>query len=253
MQRLEEEMGVRLFDRQKSRLSLNENGELTVKYARDLLLQESSLIEKIREFDRKKRTISLGSCTPLPIPGLVSLLSQLYDGMTISTEVTDNPRLAELLKENQYQLVILHEKPDENEYHSCILGSEQLYVHLPPAHPLASSDGLYLKDLDGQTFLLYSQTGFWETLCRREMPATRFLMQPDYYDFGEIVGSSALPSFATDYFLKRVGPYYGRIAVPVLDKDASVTFYCTCLKRDKARFKTLFQRLNQKLLFDQLP
>lgn len=204
MQRLEEEMGVRLFDRQKSRLSLNENGELTVKYARDLLLQESSLIEKIREFDRKKRTISLGSCTPLPIPGLVSLLSQLY-------------------------------------------------VHLPPAHPLASSDGLYLKDLDGQTFLLYSQTGFWETLCRREMPATRFLMQPDYYDFGEIVGSSALPSFTTDYFLKRVGPYYGRIAVPVLDKDASVTFYCTCLKRDKARFKTLFQRLNQKLLFDQLP
>ena len=88
MQRLEEELGVKLFDRQKSRLSLNENGELAVRYARNLLLQESSMIDQIREFDRKKRTISVGSCTPILIPDFVSLLSSLYEGMTISTEVT---------------------------------------------------------------------------------------------------------------------------------------------------------------------
>ena len=39
--------------------------------------------------------------------------------------------------------------------------SEHLYVSLPPVHPLSDSEGLYLKDLDGQTFLLYSQIGFW--------------------------------------------------------------------------------------------
>ena len=185
MQRLEDELGVKLFDRQKSRLTLNENGALTVQYARSLLMQEESMIEQIREYDRKKRTISVGSCTPVLIPDFVSLLSSLYEGMTISTEVTGDPHLAEQLRENKYQLAILHEKPDENIFYSLPVESEHLYVSLPPVHPLADADGLYLKDLDGQTFLLYSQIGFWDGLCRRKMPSSRFLLQQEMDVLGE--------------------------------------------------------------------
>lgn len=72
MQRLEDELGVRLFDRQKSRLSLNENGELAVTYARNLLLQESAMIEQIREFDQKNaRSLwapARRSCFPISFP-----------------------------------------------------------------------------------------------------------------------------------------------------------------------------------------
>ena len=57
MQRLEEELGVTLFERQRSRLTLNDMGELAVRYARNLLLQENAMIQQIREADRKKRTI----------------------------------------------------------------------------------------------------------------------------------------------------------------------------------------------------
>ena len=65
MQRLEEELGVSLFERQKSRLTLNETGELGVRYARNLLLQEQSMIQQLRDFDRKRRTICVGSCAPV--------------------------------------------------------------------------------------------------------------------------------------------------------------------------------------------
>lgn len=60
-----------------------------------------------------------------------------------------------------------------------------------------------MKDLDGQTFLLYSDIGFWDGLCRREMPNTRFLVQQDYDVLGEVVENSAFPSFTTDYIMKR--------------------------------------------------
>ena len=116
MQRLEDELGVKLFDRQKSRLTLNENGELAVRYARNLLMQERTMIEQIQEFDRKKRTISVGCCTPVLIPDFVSLLSSLYEGMTISTEVTGDPHLEEQLRENKYQFAILHEEPDADDF-----------------------------------------------------------------------------------------------------------------------------------------
>ena len=223
MQRLEEELGVKLFDRQKSRLSLNKNGELAVRYARSLLMQENSMIEQIREFDRKRRTISVGSCTPILIPDFVSLLSSLYEGMTISTEVTGDPGLAEHLKQNKYHLALLHEKPDEDIYYSLPVEREHLYVSLPPVHPLADADGLYLKDLDGQTFLLYSQIGFWDGLCRQKMPTARFLLQQDYNVLGELVENSAFPAFTTDYVMKRSRQESDRIAVPILDEEANVT------------------------------
>ena len=63
------------------------------------LCRRGTMIEQIREFDRKKRTISVGSCTPVLIPDFVSLLSSLYEGMTISTEVTGDPHLEEQIRE----------------------------------------------------------------------------------------------------------------------------------------------------------
>ncbi|HIX63806.1 MAG TPA: LysR family transcriptional regulator [Candidatus Mediterraneibacter colneyensis] len=243
MQRLEDELGVKLFDRQKSRLTLNENGELAVRCARSLILQETSMIEQIREFDRKKRTISVGSCTPILVPDFVSLLSRLYEGMTISTELTGEPHLEKHLRDNKYQLAILHERPDEKEFYSLPIESEHLYVFLPPVHPLADAQGLYLRDLDGQTFLLYSQIGFWDGLCRREMPSARFLLQQDYEVLGELVQNSALPSFTTDYVLKREPFESDRIAVPILDEEANVTYYCACLRSEKSRFRDVFRNL----------
>lgn len=243
MQRLEDELGVKLFDRQKSRLTLNENGELAVRCARSLILQETSMIEQIREFDRKKRTISVGSCTPILVPDFVSLLSRLYEGMTISTELTGEPHLEKHLRDNKYQLAILHERPDEKEFYSLPIESEHLYVFLPPVHPLADAEGLYLRDLDGQTFLLYSQIGFWDGLCRREMPSARFLLQQDYEVLGELVQNSALPSFTTDYVLKREPFESDRIAVPILDDEANVTYYCACLRSEKSRFRDVFRNL----------
>ena len=241
MKRLEDELGVKLFDRQKSRLTLNENGELTVRYARNLLMQERTMIEQMREFDRKKRTISVGSCTPVLIPDFVSLLSSLYEGMTISTEVTGDPHLEEQIRENKYQIAILHEEPDTDDFYSLPIESEHLYVSLPPVHPLADAAGLYLKDLDGQTFLLYSQIGFWDGLCRRKMPSSRFLLQQEMDVLGELVENSAFPAFTTDYVMKRSRQETDRVIIPILDEEANVTYYCTCLKSEKARFMPVFR------------
>ena len=126
----------------------------------------SAAAEQLQEFDRKRRTIFVAFCTPVLISDFVSLLSQVYEGMAISTEVSTDPEQTEAaLREGKYHLAILYRKPDEAEFFSVPIESEHLYVSLPPFHPLADAEGLYLKDLDGQTFLLYSQIGFWDRLC----------------------------------------------------------------------------------------
>lgn len=77
MRKLEEVIGVPLFERTKNRIALNENGRLTAQYAQKILEQERDMVERVRLLDRSRRTITLGSCAPVPIADLVPVLSRL--------------------------------------------------------------------------------------------------------------------------------------------------------------------------------
>ena len=85
MQKLEEELQVTLFDRQKNKITLNKNGRLAVEQARRVVEQAQNLVDQVRAFDRSQRTISIGCCAPAPLVELVSLVSQLYPEMAISS------------------------------------------------------------------------------------------------------------------------------------------------------------------------
>ena len=77
----------------------------------------------------------------------------------------------------------------------------------------------------GFNFLLRTELGFWDTLCRQKMPASRFLVQTDEFAFEELVVSSSLPCFTTDYFKNVEERYPGRVFIPLADPEADVTFY----------------------------
>lgn len=243
MQKLEALLGVTLFERNKNKITLNENGLLTTEYAAKLLEQQQDMVERIRAFDRSRRTITLGACAPMPIWDLLPLLTQIYADMTIASEIKEDTDLLKGLYDGIYQLVVLHEKPEDSSLYCQLLGQEQLYLSVPPAHPLAGYPSLHLKDIEGQTMLLYSQIGFWYDLCMNEMPNVRFLMQNEYDVFGELVSASALPCFTTDQAMKRNGLEPNRKAIPFLDKEATATYYCICLPGERHRLMSFFNQL----------
>lgn len=109
MKKLEELMEVTLFERQKNKITLNDNGKLTAELAEKILEQESEMITRVRNFDKSKHRISLGSCAPIPVDYIVPLLSRLYQNMTISSELKENQDiLIKGLQEDVYQLIVLH-------------------------------------------------------------------------------------------------------------------------------------------------
>ena len=248
MQKLEELLDVTLFTRQKNKLTLNENGKLAAEYALQILALEHNMIEGIRDFDRKNHTISIGCCAPVPLEELVPLLTDHYIGMTIASELRGDNLLLDGLLQGTYQLAVLHENPQNKDLHAVPCGHEQLYISLPPAHPLASYPGLYLKDLDGQSLLLYTKIGFWYEFCVQKMPNAKFLMQNERDVFVELVEASALPSFTTDVKIKCGQSRPNRVNVLILDSEASVTYYLACKAADKKYFRPFFQRLHEHTL-----
>ena len=225
MQRLEAELQVPLFDRQKNRIELNENGRMAVDYARKIMEQSRDMVGRVQAFDRSQRTILIGSCAPAPLWEIPPLLSDLYPDRTISSEIRENRVLLQGLRDGVYQLIILP-YPLEEPGIACVkYGEEHLFFSLPPAHPLSGSKALYMKDLNGETMLLRNRLGFWRDVTDQKMPDTRFLEQEDVA-FEELVKSSALPSFATDVALRREGNPANRVNIPILDDEANVTYYC---------------------------
>lgn len=98
-----------------------------------------------------------------------------------------------------------------------------------------------MKVLNGYNFLLRSELGFWDKLCRQNMPASKFLVQNDEFEFNELVNNSSLPSFITDVAINRYPIPQNRIAIPISDADANVSFYIAV--KNASKYKALLSKL----------
>lgn len=257
MKNIEECMGVSLFNRSKNRIELNDTGKLAVEYARKLISEVEQMVEHIRIYDEKKKTIVVKSCAPAPLWRLLKKLQSRCAGKTIASEICRNEDVMQYLAQNECDIAILpyninavtsdeqqkqdgqgeaagQEKHNKNLKEANLTLSgwkvaefmvEHLYVCVPKTHKLAEYKSVKFAELNGFNFLLKSELGFWDTLCHKMMPSSKFLVQTDEAVFDEIVNASSLPCFTTDYFADYESIYKERVNIPITDEEANVTFY----------------------------
>ena len=76
--------------------------------------------------------------------------------------------------------------------------TESLSALLPRTHPLASKQTLRFCDIDGETFLIYTNIGFWRSIVERELPHATFLWQEDRSMFEILLSTSDALAFSTE-------------------------------------------------------
>ena len=231
MKHLEESFGVPLFTRSKNRIELNETGATAVEAARRLLAEADQAVRQVQEFDQRRRTLVVKSCAPAPLWELLPKLSTACPGMTIASHICSNEKVLETWAAGGCDIAILPFLPENTGGTARKFMREKLFVCVPSTHELARHNTLTFGEINGFNFLLRTELGFWDTLCRQKMPSSRFLVQTDEFTFNELVHSSSLPCFVTDYFSNLSERYPGRVCVPLTDPEADVTFYL--LQRNK--------------------
>lgn len=219
MQHLEEAFGVPLFLRGKNKIELNETGNAAVEAARRLLQEAEAAVHQVQEFDARQRTIIIKSCAPAPLWELQRELNTKQPGMMISSAICQNDEVLAAWQDGSCDMTILPFPTDG----ARPFMKEDLFVCVPPDHELAKHETLTFADINGFNFLLRTELGFWDALCREKMPASKFLVQPDDAVFGELVKASSLPCFTTDY--RNLEAHPDRINIPLEDEEAHVTFY----------------------------
>lgn len=225
MKNVEESFGVPLFERSKNRIALNETGEAAVEAARKLLAEADEAVRQVQAFDQRRRTLAVKSCAPAPLWELLPKLSAAHPGMTIASHICPNEKVLEAWAAGECDVAILPFRLEDANADIEEFLHEKLFVCVPPGHDLARHKTLTFAQINGFNFLLRTELGFWDALCRQKMPASRFLVQTDEFTFEELVKSSSLPCFVTDYFPDLSARYPGRVCIPLTDPEADVTFY----------------------------
>lgn len=219
MQHIEEAFGVPLFTRGRNKIELNETGKLAAETAKKLLQEAKNAVLQVQAFDARQRTVVIRSCAPAPLWELQRTLNTEKPGMMISSAICQNDEVLASWRGGQCDIAVLPFAVEGTE----AFMKENLFVCVPPDHELAKHETLAFADINGFNFLLRTELGFWDTLCREKMPASKFLVQPDEAVFRELVEASALPCFTTDY--GDLQSYPKRVNIPLSDAEAHVTFY----------------------------
>ena len=228
MQQLDEDFGVPLFIRGKNKIELNETGKLAVEHARLLLQEAEQSVQQVRAFHQRQHTIVVKSCAPAPLWELLRKLSGAQPGKIVESAICQNEEVLTAWETGACDMAVL---PFPISGAAPFL-HERLFVCVPPEHTLAGHRTLTFADINGFNFLLRSELGFWDTLCREKMPASKFLVQTDADVFNEVVRASSLPCFTTDY-AQLQGGYPNRVNIPLTDVEADVIFYLASRNTDK--------------------
>lgn len=243
MKKMEDDLGIALFERKKNKLELNENGKYVLELAKKLLDDADSFASKARDFDRKNRTIALGVCAPAPVWRLAPLIANFFPHMSLQTEMDRDTRLLTGLENNVYQLAATHVKPDGTQFFWKECMKETLMFALPKGHRFARRKSLSFTEMNGENMLLMPDIGFWDFVTTDKMPDSRFLTQSDRFSFNELIQASSLPAFTSDLAEKYSQIPSGRVNIPISDEESSVTYYLVCRAEKKKTFASLFSAL----------
>ena len=172
---LEEELGVRLFDRTSRSVALTPAGKLFLGAARATLEQAERAVRVARRAARGELgELAIGFNASAPfIPQIARAIHdfrQNYPGVHLNlTEMVGHAQI-DAIKDHSLDLGFLRSPicPDlPSGVEVSPLLRERLYVAMRPDHSLADAPGVWLADLGGEPLLVYGgerSSGFTETL-----------------------------------------------------------------------------------------
>lgn len=138
---LEENLGVKLFEKIGARVRLSHSGEAVVGEARAILQG----VRHLREMAQESETgiggqLTVGaSTTPgnYVLPRLLGEFERLYPSVRTSLVIGNSTRILERLKENEVDLGAVGNAPPAADFVSRPLCEDELVVFAPLRHPLA--------------------------------------------------------------------------------------------------------------------
>ena len=161
IKKLEEELGVSLFDRSSSEILMTESGAAIVSQAQRVL-EEAEVIRHLAnaEQNQLEGSFRLGlifTVAPYLLPRLIVSMRHVAPKMPLFLEENYTAVLTDLLKRGELDAVVVAEPYDEAGIETIALYDEPFFVIVPKGHPFEDLDSVSTADLAEENVLLLTE------------------------------------------------------------------------------------------------
>ncbi|MGG0775356.1 LysR family transcriptional regulator [Bacillus rugosus] len=156
--RLENHLGVPLFDRQGRSITLNQYGHIFLQRVQAMMKEYTEGKEEIQSLLKPDQgEVSLGFLHTLGttlVPDLIGSFQQENPNIAFQLKQNHSYWLLERLKSGDLDLCLLASIKPEKPIQWIKLWSEELFVFVPNDHPLANRESITLSEIAGERFIL---------------------------------------------------------------------------------------------------
>jgi LysR family hydrogen peroxide-inducible transcriptional activator len=161
IQKLEEELGERLFDRLRRHVKLTSAGERFLPRAIRILEETEAATREARaahDLDRGRVTVGvLPTIAPYLLPQVIVAFSTRYPGVEVVVHEDTTARLQELAAACEVDLAIASLPLQDERFSVVQLFEEELLLALPETHRLATQPEVRASDLLEEKFILMKE------------------------------------------------------------------------------------------------
>lgn len=247
MRKLEQELGVTLFNREVNRVSLNPTGELAATEAKKLLQAENDFTEKVLNFDQMQKYIHIGSVAPGPLFWSESHQDDFDQNLTFNHQLIKENHVLRDLRNYKERLIFTDQEIETEDVESMFLGTERISVRIDKFNPLSQKKAVSFKDLAGLSFLEVQDIGPWRPLTEKNIPDAKFLYQEDINSLEEISRYSKFPVFRSNLTLDSNihEDEDDRVLVNIDDPKNEIEIYGTYLNSQRKIIQPFLKKVAQ--------
>ncbi len=158
IQKLEDELGERLFDRRKRQVRLTPHGTAFLRRALRILEEvEAARREANDALDLKQGSVAIGvlpTIAPYLLPPVMAKFCAQFAGVDITVHEDTTAELLKLLHAYEIDFAVASEPIIDDRLVVTELFTEELLLALPPGHPLGAKRTLRAADLRAEKLIV---------------------------------------------------------------------------------------------------
>ncbi len=157
IKQLESALGINLFEQLGKKVSLTEAGNVIYRYSRiisGLLSEIRELVEEFKGIQRGHLKISVATTANYFATRFLAEFVKEYSGTTFSLDVTNREVLVHKLEQNEVDLVIMGQPPEDMDLETQSFMENPLVVVAPCDHPFAHRKSIPIVELKNEMFVV---------------------------------------------------------------------------------------------------
>jgi DNA-binding transcriptional LysR family regulator len=240
LRKLEEELGVRLFERRKGKIILNDAGKMALQQVSAIFEHVEKMKAEMEQYKRKENTISIAFCDPGPLRFCIPKFSIEAPDVEIHyNRFEENGNEIELLLNGINDIVCISKIIEHDDVICVHFIKDCHFLSVLSSHPLAKEETVSLKKLKSLSIMQPNPGGSFLAKQKQFFKSLRPNIKRTLYDdptvFNQILRNTGGITMSTTLVRHYRDDGPDRILIPITDPEMSIDYYFCYLAKNKKR------------------